>query len=107
MSGIRLKWYFTELVEHYFRMAVRYTKVSNQTPKDWFVFTRYWIDMQSPEDKEFIRFVFAYRFRTTIDGLNAFVCKEPVPLQDKRERLAKLEKQFALDAGLYDEELEA
>ncbi|MEG0751919.1 MAG: hypothetical protein RR998_02295 [Oscillospiraceae bacterium] len=103
MGSIKLKWYYTELVEHYFRMAVRYTKVSRQTPKDWFVFTRSWIGMQSAEDKKFILSVFAYQFRHTVDGLNAFACEEPVPLQAKRERLALLEKQFAIDAGLFDE----
>lgn len=106
MGSIRLKWYYTELVEHYLRMAVRHTKVSEATSNKWFVFTRKWIEKQSPEDKDFICFVFAYQFRKTIDGLNSFVCKEPTPLMAKRERLSKLEKQFAIDSGLYEEEKE-
>ncbi|MFV0351837.1 MAG: hypothetical protein ACK5JF_05950 [Oscillospiraceae bacterium] len=104
MSGIQFKWYFTAVVEHFMRLAVRYREATSPTSQRWLSFTQNWIEGQSAEDGDFIRFVFAYRFRSTIDGLNAFVCEEPVPLQAKRERLARLEKQFALDAGLCGED---
>lgn len=102
MGRIRFKHYYTEVVEHFFRMSVRYKKVSESTPQDWFIFTNTWIDMQSDEDKKFIRFVFDYRFRTTLEGLACF--ESELDLYLKRERLALLEKQYAIDAGLISEE---
>lgn len=90
--------HYTELVEHFFRMAVRYSRVDQNTPSDWFDFTRTWIDMQSEEDKAFIRFVFDYQFYKTGDGLYNFKGTQRMP--EKRSRLAALEKQFAIDGGL-------
>lgn len=90
--------HYTELVEHFFRMAVRYSSVDEQTPSDWFEFTQMWIDMQSEEDKAFIRFVFDYRFFKTSDGLYHF--KSNAFMSEKRQRLMALERQFAEDGGL-------
>lgn len=90
--------HYTELVEHFFRMAVRHIEVTKKTPLDWFKFTWNWIDRQSEEDKKFIQFVFAYQFRDTNTGLYGFKCADAMP--EKRIRLAALEKQFAMDSGL-------
>ena len=103
MSSIRFKWYYTSLVEHFMRLAVRYREATSPTSQHWLSFTQSWIKEQSAEDRNFIHFVFAYRFRNTEDGLRQFACKEPMPFLVKREWLARLEKQFALDAGLYEE----
>lgn len=101
MSFLKFKTYYTALVEHYFRMAVRYKTVTNISTQNWHIFTNRWIDLQSKEDKKFILFVFDYQFRNTLDGLRCFEPTET--LYAKRERLAKLEKQFATDSGVYDE----
>lgn len=90
--------HYTELVEHFFRMAVRYSSVDKQTPSDWFKFTQMWIDMQSEEDKVFIRFVFDYQFYKTSDGLYRYKCNST--MREKRERLSAIEKRFAVDGGL-------
>lgn len=90
--------HYTELVEHFFRMAVRYSSVDKQTPSDWFKFTQMWIDMQSEEDKAFIRFVFDYQFYKTNDGLYRYKCNST--MGEKRERLSAIEKRFAVDGGL-------
>lgn len=90
--------HYTELVEHFFRMAVRYSSVDNHTPSDWFEFTQMWIDMQSEEDKAFIRFVFDYQFFKTRDGLYRY--NPGITMTEKRERLSAIERQFAIDGGL-------
>lgn len=90
--------HYTELVEHFFRMAVRYAEVRGKAPSEWLAFTQYWIDIQSEKDKQFILFVFDYQFCNTNDGLYQFKCAEAMP--EKRSRLAALEKQFAIDSGL-------
>ena len=95
---MRFREHYTELVEHFFRMAVRHIEVTEKTPLDWFKFTRNWIDKQSEEDKKFIQFVFAYQFRDTNTGLYGFKWTDAMP--EKRIRLAALEKQFATDSGL-------
>lgn len=95
---MRFREHYTELVEHFFRMAVRHIEVTEKTPLDWFKFTRNWIDKQSEEDKKFIQFVFAYQFRDTNTGLYGFKCADAMP--EKRIRLAALEKQFSTDSGL-------
>lgn len=99
MGQIRLKQYYTELVEHFFRMAVRYNKIRG-TPevRAWFDFTHMWIDLQSKEDKEFIRFVFGYRYRTTSEGLYAFQSNNSFKI--KRKRLAALEREYAIAGDL-------
>jgi len=102
MGRIRFKQYYTEVVEHFLRLSVRYTKVSRNTPLDWFTFTNTWIEMQSEEDKEFIRFVFDRRYFSTLEGLACF--ESDTELSFKRERLALLEKQYAIDAGLISGE---
>ena len=95
---MRFREHYTELVEHFFRMAVRHIEVTEKPPLDWFKFTRNWIDRQSEEDKKFIQFVFAYQFRDTNTGLYGFRCADAMP--EKRIRLAGPEKQFAMDSGL-------
>lgn len=104
MAQIRFIWYYTQLVEHYLRMAVRYEKVSKDTPQDWFHFTKAWIEMQSKDDKELICFVFGKQFFNTIEGLYCY--ERETPMYKKRERLAVLERQFAIDGGLIGDESE-
>lgn len=51
---MRFREHYTELVEHYFRMAVRHKEVKQSSDFDWFLFTSFWIDSLSDEDKQFI-----------------------------------------------------
>ena len=104
MGKIKFKRYFTNLVEHFFRLAVRYKSASESTPQKWYDFTRNWIDNLSEEDRDFIYFVFDYQFYDTSEGLYCF--KSDEIMYNKRERLALLELRFAIDAGLYAEEVE-
>ena len=104
MAQIRFIWYYTQLVEHYLRMAVRYDRVDKNTPRDWFQFTKTWVEMQSNEDKELIYFVFGKQFFNTIEGLYCY--ERDTPMFKKRERLAVLERQFAIDGGLIGDESE-
>lgn len=94
-----MKQYYTELAEHYFRMAVRYDEIRG-TPEvqTWFDFTQMWIDLQSKEDSEFIRFVFDYHYRTTSEGLYAFPSNDSFDL--KRKRLAAIEREYAIAGDL-------
>ena len=51
MGRIKLRWFYTELVEHYLRMAVRYKTVSKASSQHWFTITRDWIAGLSEKDK--------------------------------------------------------
>lgn len=90
MGRIRLRNYYTELVEHYFRMAVRYNNVAKDTSQKWYDFTVFWIEGLSDEDKKFIQFVFGKQFFATSEGLYCY--KSDEIMYSKRERLALLEK---------------
>ena len=100
MGRIKLRWFYTDLIEHYFRMAVRYKTVSKASSQLWFDITKDWIANLSDKDKEFIRFVFDKQFFSTAEGLYCYQCKDDMFL--KRVRLAELEKDFALKSGLID-----
>ncbi len=98
MEHIKIRWFYTELVEHYLRMAVRYNVVSKASSQEWFDTTKEWIDSLSDNDREFIRFVFDKQFFSTTEGLYCYQRNENMYV--KRERLAELEKAFALKSGL-------
>lgn len=72
MGRIKLRWFYTDLVEHYFRMAVRYKTVSKASSQHWFDLTTDWINELSDEDKQFIRFVFDKQFYSTSEGLYCY-----------------------------------
>lgn len=101
MGQIKFRWFYTDLVEHYFRMAVRYKTVSKASSQHWFDLTTDWINKLSDEDKQFIRFVFDKQFYSTSEGLYCYQSKDDMYV--KRIRLAELEKDFALKCGLIDE----
>lgn len=98
MGKIKFRWFYTELVEHYMRMAVRYKTVSKASSQYWFTLTNNWIDSLCKDDKEFVCFIFSSQFYNTFEGLYCFPSKDDMEL--KRKRLAVLEKRFAIDAGL-------
>lgn len=89
--------YYTDLVEHYLRMAVRHNN-GDVTPKKWYEFTKTWIDALSESDKIFILSVFNSRFSKTIDGL--FYYGGGRRLNEHYRLLSRLERQFAIDSGL-------
>ena len=62
MGHIYFRLYYTELVEHYFRMAVCFENVGGDAPASWHRFTRDWITKQSESDQHFIRFIFGKEF---------------------------------------------
>lgn len=101
MGQIKFRWFYTDLVEHYFRMAVRYKTVSKASSQHWFDITVDWINELSDEDKQFIRFVFDKQFYSTSEGLYCYQSKDDMYV--KRIRLAELEKDFALKCGLIAE----
>lgn len=47
MGRIKTRFFYTDLVEHYFRMAVRYETVSKASSQHWFDTTKNWIDKLS------------------------------------------------------------
>ena len=97
MGLIETRWFYTELVEHYLRMAVRYETVSKSS-QYWFDITKDWIANLSDKDKEFIRFVFDKQFLSTAEGLRCYQCNDGMRV--KRIRLTELEKDFASECGL-------
>ena len=101
MGRIKLRWFYTDLIEHYFRMAVRYKTVSKASSQLWFDITKDWIANLSDKDKEFIRFVFDKQFFSTAEGLYCYQSVDD--MYAKRIRLGELEKDFALKCGLIGE----
>ncbi len=102
MGRIKTRWFYTELVEHYLRMAVRFETVSRASSQHWFDITKGWINRLSDEDKQFIQFVFDKRFYNTVEGLYCYQCTDG--MYGKRIHLAELEKAFALETGLISED---
>lgn len=102
MGRIKTRYFYTDLVEHYFRMAVRYETVSKASSQHWFDITKNWIDKLSAEDNHFIRFIFDKQFFSTAEGLYCYQSSDDMYI--KRIRLAELEKKFALECGLISEE---
>lgn len=104
MGQIKFKTFYTDLVEHYLRMAVRYRTVSKSSSQKWFDITKNWIETLSDEDKKLIMFVFDKKFFTTTEGLYCFSGKVEMLLA--RRRLLDLEKEFALKTGLISDDYE-
>lgn len=98
MGRIKLRWFYTELVEHYLRMAVRYKTVSKSSSQYWYDKTQNWINQLSEKDNQFIRFVFDKQFFYTSEGLYCYQCEDD--MYAKRVHLTELEKDFALKRGL-------
>ena len=100
MARIFYKAHYTELVEHYFRMATRHDRVKAGTSaSSWFDFTNYWLDMRSEEDQQLIRGVFGdSSLKTTSEALYRF--RTPKTMKEKRIMLANIEERFAIDSGL-------
>lgn len=100
MARIFYKAHYTELVEHFFRMATRHDRVKAGTSaSSWFDFTNNWLSMQSEEDQQFIRGVFGdSSLETTDEALYRFRIHKT--MKEKRIMLANMEKRFAIDSGL-------
>lgn len=107
----RIKFYrvYTNLVEHYFRLAVRYEYVSKDRAQEWHTFTRTWFDCLTKEDYDFITFVFQSCYLRTDFALYEYVSPgnenlpKTVNYDINRSRLYELERKFAIDAGLIGE----
>lgn len=110
MGRIKLKYAYTDLVEHYLRCVVR--EWVEYIPAKWYEFTTNWINDLSPEDREFIEFIFDKQYYFSVEGLICFKPSDPEELvfQNKmkpknrlevnRIRLGRLEQKFAFDSGL-------
>lgn len=92
--------YYTELTEHYLRLAVRSPVMKDEVSKQWHHIASLWIFSQSPEDQAFIEEVFKYEHWKTSDGLKAV----PGSYTGNRKRLDKLLKEFAIYTELYSKE---
>lgn len=93
--------FYTALVEHYFRMGVRYESVQGEAAKKWHSFITDWISELHEEDRNFIRFVFSRTSPNTDIGLVDFPGVKS--FIEKRNWLDRLVTQFAVDAELISE----
>lgn len=102
MGRVRFKRFYTDLVEHFLRMTVRHKNVVGTVPKQWHDFTNKWIESLSDEDKNFILFVFDRRFFNSYEGVS---CSDIHSSYDvKLNKLANLEKDFAIKASLFSDD---
>lgn len=99
-----MRTYYQALVEHYFRMAVRYKQANSPTAQKWCYFTRQWIEKQSEADKRLILVVFDSRYRTTNEGIHSYNNGESI--NQRYARLSAIERQFAIDINLIDNKQE-
>lgn len=95
------KRFYTNLVEHFFRMGVRYESVQGDAPRQWHKFITKWIDKLYEDDRNLIEFVFSYMFQNTDSGLANYPSSEN--FDEKRNRLRQLETKFAIESGLIAE----
>lgn len=93
--------FYTNLIEHFLRMGVRYESVQGDAPKQWHEFTTNWIDKLYEDDRNLIEFIFSRMSPTTNYGLSNFPSSES--FEEKQTRLYKLEQKFAIDAELISE----
>lgn len=98
MPQIEFRQYYTTLVEHYFRLAVRSPRIKDRVSEMWQAVTLQWLNTLSNEDKEFIQQVFKYENRTTRDGLLSYGGDYRI----NRARLYALEKAFAVYTRIID-----
>ena len=93
-----MRTYYTTLVEHYFRLALRHGSASSSTAQRWLIFTQKWINALPIEDRALIESIFMDReksFRVAYKALS---------FHDKKN-LDLLEKRFAIAANLCDKEV--
>ncbi|MBE5884399.1 MAG: hypothetical protein E7291_08310 [Lachnospiraceae bacterium] len=98
------KTFYTEVVEHFFRMAVRHENVSVDTPAARFRFTKRWINNLTEDKRVFIEFVFGDGNLSTMDALYAYRGNTLMPMYQKRVLLSELERQYAIDSKLISSE---
>lgn len=109
MGRIRFYMVYTDLVEHYLRLGVRYEKARHYQCEDWHKFTKEWLSTLDTEDNLFLNFIFGSRFRRTDFGLYEYVhpgnerLEKEVNYEFNRQKLFGLERKFAVDAGLINE----
>ncbi|MCH4153355.1 MAG: hypothetical protein LKF32_01730 [Mageeibacillus sp.] len=101
MGQIKFMQFYTRLVEHFLRMTVRNSSVTGEVPQYWHSFTTHWIENLSDEDKKFICFVFDKQYDDSRDGIGCYPSEDAYPV--KRERLYRLERDFAIAGGLIVE----
>lgn len=115
MGRIWYKRYYTDFVEHCFRMTVRYNRVEGENAKKWYNFTKQWLATLPDEDSDLIRFVFKKEFYSPIDGMYCYLRKDMTidsfndrdrqmykfDLERMRMKLSEIEREFAISVGLY------
>ena len=97
------KTYYTEFVEHCFRIAIRFddSKEMGASAQHWITVTREWFSIIPDEDQTLISYLCGKEFRTCLDGLYSF--EDEHAYNRNLCRLRALERDFAIYAGLYDE----
>lgn len=110
MGKIYFKQHYTMLVEHFFRLGVRYEYTSKVTPKSWFLFTKEWIKTQPAEDVDFLNFIFGKEFTNPVEGMYCYKRRPGTgsetavaSIDQMKRRLFELERSFAVAAGLIND----
>lgn len=101
MGRIYFRTFYTELVEHYLRMVIRYTTVSKGSSQHWFDFAKKWFNDLPDKDREFLEFIFSKDFYNTTEGLYCY--KRGWSMETKRAHLAELERNFALKSEIISD----
>lgn len=99
MYAPRPNYIYTALVELYLRATVRKWAT---IPNEWYNFTLMWLEFLPDEDRKFLEFVFSEDFYYSADGVACYQ-SETESHFEKRERLHRLERKFAIDGGLIIE----
>lgn len=93
-----MRTYYTTLVEHYFRLALRHSSASSPTAQKWLIFTQKWFNALPIEDRALIESVFSDRKKSFL------VAYKGLPFYSK-QKLDLLEKRFAIAANLCNKEV--
>lgn len=86
-----MKRYYSEVTEHFFRLAVRYKVADTPISNQWLQLTKAFFSTLTPEDRDFLFSVFNKSHFTTADGLNGLSGNRI----NNRNKLEDLERAFA------------
>lgn len=95
--------YYTRFVEYCFREYVQYPDRKRRLPETWEDFTGKWLEKLNESDRDFITYVFNPAFRYSSEGCANYQAESPSDYQRNRDRLFRMERDFAIESGLCEE----
>lgn len=100
MALIPMGMYYQSIVETFLRSTIR--NESGYIPDNWLEFTTEWLEKQSEEDRELLEYLFNKNFYSYEQAIRNLSDRKYDDFKNVKNRLFKLEKDFANQSGLFD-----